>query len=385
MSRIGVVAAREIRQGLANKSIVISTLFTIAVIAAIVLLPDLLGFGGASQQRVAVTGGGGERLLDAARRGQEAFGVELQRVGVESADEARALIDEGEVDAAILDDGRRIVAADGAADGALGALQAAGQRRQTVAALEREGLSPAAIARVLDPPAVPVERQETGNGQGIAMVALFLLYGQLIGYGFVVAAGIVEEKSSRVIELLLSVLSPRELLAGKVLGIGVVGLAQLVVISLAGLAIGAASGAIELDGEAWSALAVVVAWFLLGYAFFSAAFSVAGALVPRQEDLQAVTTPLTIVLVAVFVLSFPAIDDPGGQLARTLSFLPFSAPLIMPGRIIAGDVAAWEILAAIASTAAGTALLVLLAGRVYRAAALETRAAIGLRSALKRA
>ncbi len=384
MSRVLVVARREILQALGQRSILISTGFTIAVLAAIILLPDVLGFGGPVQQTVAASGSEGARLVEQARAAQDPFGIELVTREVRSDAEARALVSADEADVAVLAGGERLVAGGGADDGAVGALQAAIQRAEALAALERAGVGEDVARAVLDPPGVPVDRLEGDNAQGIAFVALFVLYGQLLGYGFVVASGIVEEKSSRVIELLVSVLRPRELLAGKVLGIGCVGLVQLLVIAAAGLVLGVVSGTVDLDSAAWRALGVVLLWFLLGYAFFSAAFAVAGALVPRQEDLQTVTTPLTIVMVAVFILSFPALEDPSGSLARTLSLLPFSAPLVMPVRLIAGDVAVWEVLAAIASTMAGTLLLVALAGRVYRAAALETRSAIGLRAALRR-
>lgn len=384
MSRVLVVARREILQALGQRSILISTGFSIAILAGIILLPDLLGFGGPAQQTVAVSGPEGTRLVERARAAQDAFGIELVTREAASDAEARALVSGDGADVAVLGGGERIVAGAGAADATIGALQAAVQRAEALAALERAGVGEEVARAVLDPPPAPVDELEGDNAQGLAFVALFVLYGQLLGYGFVVASGIVEEKSSRVVELLVSVLRPRELLAGKVLGIGVVGLVQLLVIAAAGLLLGVISGAVELDGPAWRALGVVLLWFLLGYAFFSAAFAVAGALVPRQEDLQTVTTPVTIVMVAVFVLSFPAIEDPSGSLARTLSLLPFSAPLVMPVRLIAGDVAVWEVLAAIASTVAGTLLLVALAGRVYRAAALETRSAISLRAALRR-
>jgi ABC-2 type transport system permease protein len=384
VSPILTVARREILQAARQKSLLVSTAFTIAVLAAVTLLPDALGLGGPSERDVVAAGPAARALAEQARAAQAPFDVELRVRGVATDAQARALVSDGEADVAVLAGGRRVLVAEGDADRAVAAIEEAARRRQAVTALERADVSRDVIGQALDPPGVPVERTTSGGGEGIAFLALLVLYGQLLGYGFVVASGIVEEKSSRVVELLLSVLSPRELLAGKVLGIGVVGLVQLLVIAAAGLAIGVAAGALDLDGEALGALVVVLAWFLLGYGLFSAAFAVAGALVPRQEDLQTVTTPLTAMLVAVFILSFPALEDPGGGLARTLSLLPFSAPMVMPVRLIVGEVPAWEVLVAIAATLAATGLLVVLAGRVYRAAALETRAAIGLRAALRR-
>jgi ABC-2 type transport system permease protein len=111
----------------------------------------------------------------------------------------------------------------------------------------------------------------------------------------------------------------------------------------------------------------VLAFFVVGYAFYAALFAVAGALVPRQEEIQQTSTPITIVLFASFFLSFAALNDPGSTLARVLSFVPPSAPMVLPVRLIAGEVAAWEV-------ALGVALLVLASAALLVVAARATRA-----------
>jgi ABC-2 type transport system permease protein len=216
--------------------------------------------------------------------------------------------------------------------------------------------------------------------EAVAFVAVIVLYGQLLGYAIWVAMGVVEEKSTRVVELLLSAITPRRLLAGKVLGIGALGLGQLLLIGVAGLAMGSATGQLDLDGGTVSALAIVLLWFVLGYALYSCAFAVAGALVPRQEDVQAVTAPLTITILAAFFLSFTALDDPSSTLARVLSFVPPAAPMIMPVRLIAGDVALWELVASVALTTAAAVGLVALAARIYGAAVLRTGSRVSLKA-----
>ena len=107
------------------------------------------------------------------------------------------------------------------------------------------------------------------------------------------ARGVTEEKSSRVVELLLTTLSPRRLLAGKVLGVGLLGLAQLVVAGGAALAAGRLAGGAGLPSAAPETVALVLLWFVLGYVFYSVAFAAVGALVSRQEDLAGATTLLT--------------------------------------------------------------------------------------------
>jgi ABC-2 type transport system permease protein len=274
----------------------------------------------------------------------------------------------GDADVAVLAGGRALAVAEDAADAVVAAVQAGSQ---------------AARGGRLPPP-LPVTRagdDRADERSGIAFVALVILYGQLLGYGFWVATGVVEEKATRVVELLLSAIRPRQLLAGKVIGIGLLGLGQLLLIGLMGLVIGSASGQVELTSDVVVAVAVVLAWFVLGFALYSCAFAVAGALVPRQEEIQSVTAPLTILILASFFLSFGALDDPGSSLARVLSFVPPSAPMVMPVRSIAGDAAAWEIALSAALTLVAAAALVALAARIYGAAVLRTGARVSLRTA----
>jgi ABC-2 type transport system permease protein len=133
-------------------------------------------------------------------------------------------------------------------------------------------------------------------------------------------------------------------------------------------------------GDVVSAVAVVLAWFLLGFCLYSCAFAVAGALVPRQEEVQSVTAPLTIVVVASFSLSFGALDDPDSTLARVLSLVPPSAPMVMPVRLIAGEVPAWEVALAIVLTLAAATALIAIAARIYGAAVLRTGSRVTLRA-----
>jgi ABC-2 type transport system permease protein len=142
-----------------------------------------------------------------------------------------------------------------------------------------------------------------------------------------------------------------------------------------------AVGAIEVAGDVVVPLAVVLGAFLLGYAFYACAFATAGALVPRQEEVQNVTTPLTLVLVGSLFVAFAAIDDPGGGLARVASFLPPVAPIVLPVRIIAGEVAAWELALSVLLLLAATAALVRVAARIYQNAVLQTGTRVGLAQA----
>jgi ABC-2 type transport system permease protein len=273
----------------------------------------------------------------------------------------RRAVRSGDADAGITRAGDAIVVRDQLDDKLGVALQEGGR------SVRARAQPPPLAVRTLEAPKTNTDKQ-----QSLAFVAVLTLYGQLIAFGFWLAAGIVEEKSSRIVEVLLATIRPRELLAGKIIGIGVVGLGQLLVIGVVGSAIAVATGTLDLAGDALGALAVVLAWFVLGYGFYSCLFAVAGALVPRQEDVQNSTGPLTIVLVGSFLASFAAIDDPGGTLATVLSFVPPTAPMIAPVRLIAGDMPVTQVVASIVVLLVSTVVLVTIAARIYSNAVLRT-------------
>ena len=229
---------------------------------------------------------------------------------------------------------------------------------------------------MLDQPPLPVRALEPLDQRqreyaAVGFVGVLALYGQLFAYGYWVAAGVVEEKSSRVIEVLLATVRPSQLLRGKILGIGVLGLVQLSIIAGVGFAASQITGALRFPGGALGVIGLVLVWFVLGYFFYAGLFAVAGSIVPRQEDLQATMTPLSIFIIVSLFLGIEANQHPGSLLAIVTSFLPPSAPLVMPSRLILGDAPVWQgVLSAVVSLAA-TLALVPVATRIYSRAVLQ--------------
>jgi ABC-2 type transport system permease protein len=382
ISAILLVARREIVTRVRERSFLIATLVTIGILAAVLVLPNALGFG-ESSATVVVSSPEGERVAQAAQPGARALDLELtvQRAGEQ---DARTRVLDGDADAALVGDGPRVLVRSDL-DGDLGAvLRQASAAVRTDAALSQAGLDEAQRRAALAPPPLDVVELDPGRNdqaQGFATVAVFLLFFQLIGYGYWIAAGIVEEKASRVVELLLSTIRPRELLAGKVTGIGVVALGQLLLIGLVGLVLATATDSVDVPGDAAVALVVVLAFFLLGYAFYSAMFAMAGALVPRQEEIGNVTTPIQIVLFATYFLAFQAVSEPEGGLAQVLSFIPPTAAIVLPVRTISGGIPAWEVAVGSIVLALGAAAMLLLAARIYSNAVLQTGSRVRLADA----
>jgi ABC-2 type transport system permease protein len=240
----------------------------------------------------------------------------------------------------------------------------------------------------LDVPEVavtPLQPDAARNGQRIvaAVIGVGLLYGLLILFGQFVAQGVVEEKSSRVVELLLATMRPWQLLTGKILGLGVLGLAQIIVVVLVGVGGALAFDVVDIPADLIGTAVTVVGWFVLGYALYASIFAVAASLVSRQEDLGTVLMPTSLVLVGAFVIGIQAASDPGGTLASVTSFVPGLSPLVMPVRQAAGQVALWEIALAVVLMLVAIALVVRLGGRVYSGALLRTSGKTKLREALR--
>ena len=376
---VALVARREISTKLREKAFLISVAVTVAIIVLVAVLPPLLGAGGTTKYRLAAVGGGAVAVAEEAKRQAGAFDAEITVVPV-AADE----VEVGDVDAVLTSSGLR--AQEEPDDDLVNAVQAASRQARQAAALRDAGLEGAELRAALNPPPLSVSTVEAVDPDrdrkaAFAFVAILALYAQLLTFGYLLASGVVEEKASRVVEVLLSTIRPKDLLAGKVIGLGLLGFVQLVLMTAVGLAAATASGALEVDGDILGAAALAVGWFVLGYAFYACLFACAGAIVPRQEELQSTMTPLTMVILVSFFVSFIVLEDPDGTVARVSSFIPFSAPITMPPRIALGEASTFEILAAVVITAGATLALIPLAGRIYSGAVLRTGSAVKLREA----
>ncbi|MBO0815353.1 MAG: ABC transporter permease [Actinobacteria bacterium] len=249
------------------------------------------------------------------------------------------------------------------------------------------GVNPGKLQAVMAP--VPVQNQELGivtgrsaDNEAAAAVMSVLLLMAIIVYGNLVLTGVAEEKSSRVVEVLLARMPARTLLAGKVAGIGLLGLAQFAVTALAALIAALAVDAVDIPAVSGGVLAWVVVWFVLGYAIYAMAYGALGSLASRAEDAASVAGPVSYVLIVAYWASYIAVaNSPDGAWSKLVSLLPATAPFAMPGRIALGAVAWWEPVVAAALAVAAIGVLAVLAGRVYTGAILHTGPTLKLRDA----
>ncbi|MFD9734451.1 ABC transporter permease [Umezawaea sp. NPDC059074] len=384
-----LVARREFLGKIRTRSFVIGTVVVIAAIAGFALLQAVL-FDKASTSTVGLSGQS-TVLAEPLRQTSKAFGREITTVDVTDPAKAEEDVRKGDLDVLITGapDALRVVVKENLNSELQNALDAIVKQQVLNAQLAEAGLDPAVVAKNIAAAKVTVvelapEDPQQGQRLAIGLVIAVLLYYSLLVYGMMVAQGVVEEKSSRVVEILLATLRPWQLLLGKVMGLGAVGLVQLLVIGGVGLAVGSATGAVDVPGVAGGALATGILWYLLGFFLYATVFAAAASLVSRQEELQSVITPISTVIIIAFVVGINLmIQDPSGTAVTVLSMLPPFAPILMPGRMALGVAPLWQVLLSIVLALGAVGAMTWLGGKIYSNAVLRTGSRVKLRDALR--
>jgi ABC-2 type transport system permease protein len=366
---IFLTTRREIRERAASKAFLISTAVQIAVVVAIVAI-GAISSGGDDEFDLGVDAGS-RAVGDAAIAAQDGYDLELTLSSVADTSEARSQVTDGELDAAVAD-GRLI--SDGAPPDNLAAvLQQSAAEVGSRERLRGAGVPDDEIEAALSPPRLTVDDVSDAEpgAAGVAFVTSLLLYVAILGAGMAVATGVVEEKATRVVEVILSAIKPVQLLAGKVLGIGILVLGQLALTVAAGLLAALPTGALDLPDSTGSTVALIALFFVLGYALYACGFAVSGAMVSRQEDVQNSSAPLMMILIAGYLAAISVSNDPESTLAVACTFIPLVAPMVVPSRAAHDALPAGELVISILLMIAATALLLWLAARIYNRAALS--------------
>lgn len=257
-------------------------------------------------------------------------------------------------------------------------------------AAERAGVPPDQAHGLVSSPSIVVQdlggesNDPAENFSGplfaIVNIGLVLTYVMFLMYGTWIAQGVVEEKASRMMEIMVNAATPRDLLVGKVIGVLVAGLVQLIPMVLAGgLAFAlqprlaemldvslVATFDFDMAAVSFQAIAVFLVYFILGYFLYGALFAATGSMVSRQEEVNQATGPVTILVVIGLFLAYFVMALPDSMLARVLFLVPLSSPYTAMSRILLGDPSAAEIALSIALLAASGLLAMVFAAKVYR-------------------
>ncbi len=217
----------------------------------------------------------------------------------------------------------------------------------------------------------------------IGLLVAGTLYITLLAYGQFVAAGVIEEKSNRIVEILLATVRPWQLMLGKITGIGLVALVQVVIVAGVALVLASATKLVSIPTLSIDVVISGVVWFVLGYLMYSLLFAAAGSMVSRQEEVSSVAMPVILVLVAAWILAITvAAPDPGSTATTVFSFIPLMSPVIMPVRIAAGVAPFWQVAIGVVLVIATIAGLAAIAGRIYRNSVLHVGGRVKLSDAL---
>lgn len=386
-SGVRLVAGRTITEGLASRSWRIVTALMLLLGLAVVVVPRLVG-DDATSYTLASVGDAPDALLSQLQATATAGEFELTVATVPDADAARAAVRDGDADAALTD------------EGPAGRLYVAAQQPGTFPALVSQavvsltlterlvaaGLSPdqvEAIRATPPPEQVPVGRVADQGRAGVGFAVGIVLYLALILAGTTIATAVATEKSTRISEVLLAVLRPRQLLVGTVLGVGTLALTQVAALAVPAVVGVMTSDVLDLPAAAAADVLLGVVWFVVGLLLYAFAFAALGALVEKPTEIGSATLPANAVLIGSYMLAVTVtVADPNSWVSVAASLFPLSAPMVMPIRWASGLVPGWQLVLALVLTVAASIWLARLAAQIYARGLARSGRRVSLREVL---
>ncbi|WP_194785903.1 ABC transporter permease [Actinomyces haliotis] len=401
---IRLVAGRELRTQLLKKSTIISTLVMTVLIVGGIILASVLGGGSPAPYRLGVTGADaatvkaltpileqvpdsdGAKVSVVDLSGSSASAVDADLTGDDSPDA---------VDMALVLGKQPTLRVEKSSDDAVvSGVTAALQQQALAEQITSLGGDPAEVSATVAgaaPQVVTLDADKEGQGatgpQYLILMAIdVILFIVIMGGGQMIAMGVVEEKASRIVEILLACVRPTSLLAGKVLGTGTAVIASYALMGVVSVITARATGVMpSLGVDLNGAVGAMIVWMVVGFATVAVLYGAAGSLVSRQEDVSSVTMPLMMLCMVPYMLTiFMSQGDPTGTVWRVLSYVPFFSPFLMPARLVLG-VSSWaEQGVALAIALIALPLLVRGAATVYTRAVTRTGGRVPLKEVLGR-
>ncbi len=378
-----LVARREIRLRAKTRVFVVTTAILLIAVALAVALPAILSAKNNKPDRIGVVGDT-TAISSIVTEAGRLSGGQAVAVPQPSLAAAEAALRSGDL-SAVLVPNSEIIVKEVPLAGVTGSVASLAQLAGLSKLIQTVPGAASAVAHGVTLPVRGLEAPKTSLSARLTGLFTVIIVWILISvYGSQIALGIGEEKSSRVVEVLLSAVRPVQLLIGKVLGIGVLALSQAAGMLVVFIIAGFASGSSLVHG---ATLGVVIAggvFIVLGYAFYCTAFAAAGSLVSRQSDVNSTILPVQLPLIIAYALSYTVVYANGAStFYHVLGFLPPTAPIAMPVLYAAGDVPVWQVAVAAVLTAVGTVWMARIAVRIYSNSILKTGPRISFRQAIK--
>ena len=410
MSEVLIVLRREFLERVRSRTFLLGTILTPLFMGALFIVPNLIGAGGGGERTIVVVdeapAGVGDAFVAVLTApppadAEDAFTYKVERVTT-PVDQARAQLNARVLAEEI--DGYVALPADVVERGQVAyrarnvssfTLQRDLTRAATVAVqqvrLRAAGLEGGQVAALMRPVDLQAARitargESAGDAQStfwLAYVSGFMVYFLVFAYGINVMRSVLEEKTNRIVEVIVSSMRATHLMLGKILGVGSVALLQVAIwIALGALGVsrsemmakrfGLPPGSLDvLRVEPW-VLAAMLGFFVLGFLLYAALFAAVGAAVNSDQEAQQLQTIVFLPLIAAIVFMVPVINDPLGGTATTMGMIPFTSPINMPMRMAAAAVPPGQIAASLALLAVTVLFVTWLAGKIYRIGILST-------------
>lgn len=381
-----LVAAREIQVRLRDKNFLTSTVLTVLLLLAVMVAPSLFGGGGSMSYKIGVEGAEGVSIVQQSEQVAQASdeGASLTATELGDAAAVEEATRTGDVDYGLIqtDAGWELVD-EGPTSNELSAIVGEVVRTQALTAnAEAAGTDVGSLMAGTELTTRDLTESSDGSNGLMAfilgMVFAALFYMSSLMFGMQIASSVVEEKQSRLVEILAAAVPIRSLLFGKVVGNTVLALGQLILIVAVGL-IGLTFTDFDIalpglmEGVAW-----YIPFFVFGFLALACIWAAAGSLASRNEDLQSTTMPLTMVLVLVFVVGI----NLQGMWREIGSFVPVLSTILMPMRILEGETAWWEPVVALALVLVFCWFTIRIGARLYQRSVMHTSGTMSWRKAL---
>lgn len=399
VSAIRLVAMRELKERGRSKAYLITTVITLLAVVGLIVVPGLFG-DDTSVYAIGSVGEGNEAIVETAATlgniNDEADAppsVEMNVQSFATTEEARSALADGEIDVILVDSSELVVEREGGffgSDGPVGLLQQAAGAIALEQIVAENGESASEVIEIissepLEMTALVQSDEQSEQASIVAYAGLLLLYMAIILYGTWILTGVTEEKSTKVVEVLISTIRPWKLLAGKILGIGALAMAQFVgTLIVAYLAINFFAD-FDVPEIPISNLINLIIWFVLGFLLYAVLFAAAGSLVGRIEDAQSAAMPMTLFSVLGFFAGISVLSDPEGVVALVTTMIPFTAPFVVPIRVSLDAIPLWQYGLSLVIIVITIYIAVRVAGRIYAGGILRSGQKTKIRQAWRAA
>ena len=384
---VGLVARREVLERVRGRIFRVGTIIILLAVGAAIVIPKIHSNKTTPAQKVGVVGAPNAALNRVITYSGNESKVPVHIVSEPSQESAEAALRSGKLDIAVVNGDSIVVyqpiTPDTTSDTAT-LVSVLAPELGVLHAYQEAGLTGSQVETVARARAVPVESLQPntrrGVSKGTSVIGVVLIFLMLTQYNTWILMGVMQEKASRVVEVLLAAVRPIQLLGGKVLGIGLVAMGQAALIVAFAFVVGKAVGSDLLKGTGGTLLLVDLLWLVLGYAFYCWLYAAAGSTAERQDQVQTLALPLSLPILIAYIYSITVASSGNpSTIFKVLAYLPPTAPFAMPVLVSLDAVVWWQFMISVALCVGGTVLMAWFAAGIYRRAVLRSGQRVSLR------